>query len=480
MLIGCIVSCPKISIGQSDDSTATHNISYWLSGKWMDRLTKHYEHLEDRVIKNAEHSLTKLQKQEKKLQRSLARKDSLQAKKVFQSSQQFYNDMSSRLTGATGKVQKYSNYIPGLDSIQTATKYLQQSSKVFKQLNPDQLKSLGALGSKAQSLQARLSAATDVQQMLKARRAQLKSALEQYGLTKPLKELNKQVYYYQQQLNDYKDMLQDEKKLENKALSLLREQPLFRQFMQKNSLLSQLFPQPENFNTGQALAGLQTRSSVIQQIQSRMGSGGGVGGGNSGAAYVQQQLQQAQGQLSQLKDKLNKLGGGNSDLEMPEGFKPNSQKTKTLLQRLEYGLNMQSQRPNGLLPVTSDIAVTLGYKLNDKSVIGIGASYKLGWGSGINHIQLSNQGVGLRSYVDIKLKGSIWMTGGYEQNYMQGFDKIPLLNDYSKWQSSGLIGLSKKYKVGKKKGNLQLLWDFLSYRQLPRTEPLKFRVGYTF
>jgi hypothetical protein len=103
----------------------------------------------------------------------------------------------------------------------------------------------------------------------------------------------------------------------------------------------------------------------------------------------------------------------------------------------------------------------------------------MGWGKDVSHISLSSQGIGLRSYVDIKLKGSIWITGGYEQNYMQGFDKIPLLNDYSKWQQSGLLGLSKKYKVGKKTGNMQLLWDFLSYEQTPQTQALKFRVGYT-
>jgi hypothetical protein len=33
--------------------------------------------------------------------------------------------------------------------------------------------------------------------------------------------------------------------------------------------------------------------------------------------------------------------------------------------------------------------------------------------------------------------------------------------------------------VGKKTGNMQLLWDFLSYGQTPQTQALKFRVGYT-
>jgi len=43
-----------------------------------------------------------------------------------------------------------------------------------------------------------------------------------------------------------------------------------------------------------------------------------------------------------------------------------------------------------------------------------------------------------------------------------------------------LIGLSRKYKVGKKEGNMQLLYDFLYGRQTPPGTALKFRIGYTF
>jgi hypothetical protein len=71
----------------------------------------------------------------------------------------------------------------------------------------------------------------------------------------------------------------------------------------------------------------------------------------------------------------------------------------------------------------------------------------------------------LRSYLDIKIKGSIWISGGYEENYQHEFTKIDQLKDVNAWQKSGLIGLTKKYNIGKKKGNLQLLWDFLSYSQ---------------
>ena len=120
-------------------------------------------------------------------------------------------------------------------------------------------------------------------------------------------------------------------------------------------------------------------------------------------------MQNAQSQLSQLKDKVSQysngaIGNSSGDIDAPD-FKPNSQKTKSFLKRLEYGGNVQSQRARMMFPVTSDIALSLGYKLNDKSLIGVGASYKLGLGTGWNNVRLSNEGVGIRSFFDYKLKG---------------------------------------------------------------------------
>jgi hypothetical protein len=52
------------------------------------------------------------------------------------------------------------------------------------------------------------------------------------------------------------------------------------------------------------------------------------------------------------------------------------------------------------------LGLSVGYKLNDKSIIGIGASYKIGWGSSWKNISITNQGVGLRSFIDWQLKGA--------------------------------------------------------------------------
>jgi hypothetical protein len=224
-----------------------------------------------------------------------------------------------------------------------------------------------------------------------------------------------------------------------------------------------------------SLAGLQTRAQVNSLIQQQISSGG-----PNGQAQFQQNIQQGQSQLQQLKDKILQSGRGSSDDIIPERFKPNNQKIRSFFKRLEYGTNIQSQRANYLFPVTSDLGLSIGYKLNDKSVIGVGASYKLGLGRGWNHIQFTQEGVGLRTYIDCKLKGSFWMSGGYEMNYKTAFYSITQLQNLNAWQQSGLLGLSKVIDVkGKlfKKTKLQLLWDFLSYQQLPKTPPIVLRIG---
>ena len=68
-------------------------------------------------------------------------------------------------------------------------------------------------------------------------------------------------------------------------------------------------------------------------------------------------------------------------------------------------------------------------------------------------------------------------------NYRSEFKSIDQLKDLTAWSQSGLLGISKVFDVKSKffkKTKLQLLWDFLSYQQIPRTQPVIFRIGYNF
>jgi len=127
--------------------------------------------------------------------------------------------------------------------------------------------------------------------------------------------------------------------------------------------------------------------------------------------------------------------------------------------------------------------LSVGYRINSKSIVGIGSSYKLGWGKDIRHMAISHEGVGLRTFYEMKLKGSFWLSGGAEMNYRSSFNRVQELKDYSAWQQSALLGFSKKISLKNKtlkSTKIQLLWDFLSYRQIPRAQPFIYRIAYGF
>lgn len=473
-LLAIVLLCTaKLSIAQDDSSRLDKLISF--PDKVFGTLDKKTKSIEDRLSKQTDKYLSKLQRQENKLRRKLWRKDSSLAKQLFDGADKKYK----QLKNTTGTVNKYASVYSGhLDSLTTALNFLKSNnlkntSLSYLESNPELQKTLDHYT----ELQSKLNASDQIRRYLLQRQQLLKEQFEQLGMVKELRQFRKQVYYYQAQVREYKQAFEDPNKLEEKLLTLAQKIPQFKEFFAKNSLLGSLFALPGTSTYPTAsLAGLQTRFMVNQSIQNRFGSGSNV------TQQLQQNVQNAQGQLNQLKNKINSFSSGSygsaSDGDLPE-FKPNQQKTKSFLKRLEYGTNIQSQRANYFFPVTSDIGLSVGYKLNDKSIIGIGASYKLGLGRGWNDINLSSQGVGLRSFMDWKIKGSFYMSGGYEQNYRTLINSIDQLKNYSAWQSSGLLGISKKYSLkGKMKGEMKLLWDFLSYQQVPRTQAIIFRVGY--
>jgi hypothetical protein len=366
-------------------------------------------------------------------------------------------------------------YIPRLDSLQTSVKWLNQPG-VAAGFSPAQMQQIKALEGQLTALQGRLQQAGEIKDFLREREQYLQDQLKRLNVDKQLKQMNVGIYNFQQRLSTYKDAWDHPEKMEQVILGLANHLPGFQGFMQKNSYLGLLFPMPQNYGTPQALAGVPSSADVGKMIAEKIGA---VGTNIDPGQYLQQQVQAGQDHLSGLKAKVSRAGGGNSDMEVPR-FTPNSQKVKPFLKRLEFGVNLQSQQGTAWLPVTTDIGMTAGYRWSDGVTMGLRAAYKMGWGSGFNHISISNQGMGMGGYIDIKARRSIWVTGAYEYNYMQEFAKWSDIKNLNVWQKSALLGLTKKYKVGSRTGNLQLLYDFMAAYERPRGTPLKFRVGYTF
>ncbi len=458
----------------SQDSSSLYSKILHFPDKLFKKVNAKSEDINKRLKNQTEKYLHRLAKEEGKLKKKLAKKDSTAAKRIFDDAQHQYADWLTKINEVSGKASTIRNkYIPHLDTLKTAFSFIEKSDGLLKKTEHSQAQLKSAL-SKMDGLQDKFNQAEEIKKFIQERRHLLKEQLAKYGLGKELKKLQKQVYYYQAQVDEYKQLFDDPSKLESKAIEVLQKTQAFKDFFSKHSQLAGLFRLPGNSSgiSNISLAGLQTREGIQQELVQRFGSGPNV------KRMMQQQVQAAQAALSTLKDKLNKAGSGSSDKEMPD-FKPNNQKTKQFKDRLELGTNLQTVKSSHFFPLTTDIGLSVGYKLNDKSIIGFGGAYKIGLGKDISHINISHQGIGARTFVDYKIKGSFWVSGGAEMNYRRDFKNFEILNDYRIWQKSALLGLTKKYQVSKKvKGNVQLMYDFLWEAQVPRAQAVVFRIGY--
>jgi hypothetical protein len=452
--------------------------------KFSKKVDQKIDKLDQQLTRQTERYLNKLAKQERRVQRKLSKIDSSAAKS--------FGDINAQYAALTDQIKSPSvsstglsgQYLPNVDSLQTGLSFLNQNNQLLsssKQLTGKLQHSLGGL----QQLQGKLQTTEQVKQFIRQRKELMRQTISRYknlpnSITKSFQQYNKEFYYYSQQVKEYKELLNDPSKWEQKALELLNKLPVFQNFMRQNSQLAGLFSLPGNYGTAQSLAGLQTRAQTQALIQNQLASAG-----PNAQAMLQQNLQAAQAQLNTLKDKINKLGGGSGDMEVPD-FKPNNQKTKSFWRRLEYGTNMQTAKSSSFFPTTTDLGLSVGYKINDKNTIGVGGSFKIGWGKDIRHISMTSEGASVRSFLDVKLKGSFYASGGFEYNYQPTPALVSANGDLlhaRAWNQSGLVGISKVVSLKSKlfkKTKVQLLLDFLSYRQTPRTQLVKFRVAYAF
>jgi hypothetical protein len=451
------------------------------TGKLYEKVTDTQQEISKKLQNQQQRLLKKLKQKEEKIAGRLSRFDSVKALNFYENVSERYTAMERKISDSIKNVgSSAGKYIPRMDSLTMMLKFLNPLSENKEKLD-HALQSVG-------EVKTELAKGEELKTFVGERENALKSLLSEYthlpaGIARQIGKYSQEVYYYKEQLAAWKETLNDPEKIETASLKLLSRLPAFKQFMQQNSELAQLFGQPSGTATSQSLAGLQTRSSIQQLMQQQFGQAG-----INPQQLIQQKLTTAQAELSKLKENIAGLKSGEKGSgEMPD-FKPNSQKTKPFFKRLEYGWNLQAAVANMMTGGSwgiNDLGATIGYKFNDRFVAGIGLAYKFGLGSGWKHISFSHEGIGLRSYLDYKMsapqKGirvlfsNLWLSGGFEQNYFAAFKNIPELKTVA-WQASGLVGISKKIKYKKHEMKTQVLWNFLSYKT--QAPPVLFRIGY--
>jgi len=359
-------------------------------------------------------------------------------------------------------------YIPHLDSLSSSLKFLNQYKAELGHIKGLQQKLKGSMTSVRQ-LEGKLDQVQDAQQYIQQREQLLTKALSGYGrlFSNDLGKISSEMSIYKAQVQNYKQLWQQPDRIESRAIALLNKVPAFTAFIKKNSMIASLFQVPSDYGNTASLQGLQTRTMVEQVLQQKMQQAS-----SDGRQRIQQQMAEAK---QQLKDKLP---GGGSTVDMPD-FQPKDLKSKTLKQRIEFGTNVQFNKATGFLPTTSDLAGQVAYKFSKKASIGLGASFNAGWGNNIKKLHFTAQGLGLRSFVDMKLKGKLYINGGFEFDYNKTVPNVPALHNLNGWTRSALLGIERKYEISSKvKGDVMLLFDVL-YRE-KGGQPLVLRTGYNF
>ncbi|MBX9782407.1 MAG: hypothetical protein K2X48_03840 [Chitinophagaceae bacterium] len=466
-----------------------------LPDKVFGKIDQQSQKLNNRLTHQTEKYLSKLEKQEQKLKRKLWHTDSLKAKELFGNVEERYAKLREQLNSSNTPQPLNSVYSAHADSLTTVLNFLNENPALKEAKNIS--KNLSSNLRNVTALQNKFNQTEQIRKQIKARQEALKQQLQNTPLAKQLAKYKKQAYYYQAQLKEYREALNDPKLLGAKLVEVARDIPAFRQFFANNSELSSMFLVPGNngFATANqaSFTGLQTRAGVQSLLQERFGSTAASLGGGGSSNYMQQQMQAAQGQMQQLKDKAMRLGQMSSGNENEElDFVPDQTKTKSLKQRLVFSSSIQTNRSRGFFVNSADIGLSLGMKLNDKSVIGLGGSYRAGLGTGFNNIRLTHEGISYRSYIDWKpslrflgqFGKSIWVSGGYERNYFAVFNRIDELRDVNAWKASLLLGASKVVDVRSrffKKTKLSLLYDF-NWRTPGnvQTQPILLRINYQF
>src|ERR1700722_3969294 len=136
-----------------------------VSDKTLERLSHSYAKLNSSVSEGWETLLRDCESREFRISALLQTKDSNAARQLAANSVSFYQGIQKSLQCAqSDPLGSLTNYLPGIDSMQTAIQFLNKAG-----LSADKLQKLQALGQQLKSLQGSLQNASNIQSIISER-----------------------------------------------------------------------------------------------------------------------------------------------------------------------------------------------------------------------------------------------------------------------------------------------------------------------
>ena len=191
------------------------------------------------------------------------------------------------------------------------------------------------------------------------------------------------------------------------------------------------------------------------------------------------QIHEAQAKLAKLKKKYSVVPSAN---DLSTATKRNSLKGHPLNERLVAGLNLQIL---SLEPVRIDFNPVLGYKLDKKAHLAIGATYRARFSAlpgGVSQRSGRDELVyGYRAFGEYNIWRGLAVHGEYERlskEFEVGNNGSDIFE--RKWVQGALLGISGYYRIaGKLQGNYSILYNLIYDRQQAVYQsPWVFRFGF--
>ena len=208
--------------------------------KTLDALNKSYTGLENSLDKSSASLVQRMQAKEATLRNKLSQKDSTLAGQLFVNSAGDYQRLTMMLQSKlTNPVSSLSRYIAGIDSMQTAIRFLNGTGG-----SPAMLSKLNVLGQRLSQLQQSFQNAAEIKDYVSQRETELTNRLGQLNLNSQLLGINKSVFFYQQQLSQYKDLMNDQQQQLRLLSTIQKSGRHFNIFGRRTACWRPCFPMP--------------------------------------------------------------------------------------------------------------------------------------------------------------------------------------------------------------------------------------------
>jgi len=412
--------------------------------------------------------------------------------------------LGSKISGLRSKT---SGLTKSLDSLSN-TRVGELVNDNLDKLTPEQY--TGKLNGINESLQTYKSKITDTEELTwvehySGQLDQLDGAVKQYqdkllnledlqvlkGYGQQLRQLSQESTGYFKEVREIiSGGLSEDSPLMKQLESKIGKYPQFQELQKLTAQLEQVRSMPEDYQG--KLEGYQDKDKIKSQVKEMI---------TKHFSQHQDKLQAAQQKLATFKKKYSSI---QSTKDMSTAIKRNSLEGRPLSERFVLGgtfqVNPSYSRSNGSqstttgasgggsstslpagagkVPTSVDLSPLLGYRLNKKLTLGVGATYRAILN--FDEFEAKDQVYGYRGFFQADAVKKIFLHGEYERMNLAVESSSTNEEIYRYWKSGALVGIGKEYSFVKGiKGQVMVLYDFLHEDGVsPYKRPLVIRFGF--